>query len=326
MPKITNGVNTKRVSVNTRRPHADEIDDELELMKMAKPTKDAFGIKSISAGPHTLFIKDLPGKSDQIEASAEDLMSLVNIGFIDPTILQDQQESYLIDMPPQPPTKQYDLYLGDFDQFENSDVVAVNVMLQIIEQADQNDTCIIHISSNGGSIDLGLRFMYSIRTTFLRENIITIADPQCYSMGSHLFVIGGHRYIEEDSALMLHDYSTGMGGKGNQIKDYIEHTEKRFNQLTIDQYVTPGYMSPDELEHFKIGKEFWFTADMIIDRGIATHVILRDGNVMSVEDYKAFTNPEPIAEEKPKKKTATKKKVTPKATTKKVTKKKTEDK
>jgi len=181
----------------------------------------------------------------------------------------------------------YTLYLGDFETQEYSDgCTRLNKMLHELKKANKSkDLIICEIDSNGGYIDEGLRFMAIIKQYFDKSNITTIINAKGYSMGSHLFIIGGKRITIEDGALMLHTYVAGNYGKGINIKDYVEHTEERFNTLAKEQYVTPGYMNTTEFEDYKKGVEFWLTTKGMVKRGVATHVILRDGNTVTAKEY-----------------------------------------
>ena len=245
--------------------------------------------KTISAGHHTLTVNKQELDNSEMVIDTEQIEQMKQSGALPADFAQ---EFIVIDLPPtEKEHDEYNLYLGDFmvksqdDQMSNSDATNLNLMLSMIKKANIEDEMVINIDSNGGSIDEGLRFMYAIRRTFDAEKITTILAPKGYSMGSHIFTIGHTRVVYEDGAVMLHDYSTGVGGKASVIKDYIEHSEARLNELAYSSYVTPGYITKEEYAEYKIGKELWFTASEMVTRGIATHVILRNGTVVSAEEF-----------------------------------------
>jgi ATP-dependent protease ClpP protease subunit len=252
--------------------------------------------KTMSAGYHTLTIKKEEVKGQELIIDAENVEAMKKSGALPESF---EHEYISMELPPTDVDHDiYELYVGDFmtkafgEMMTMSDITNLNLMLNAIKKGKAEDEIAISIDSNGGSIDEGLRLMYAIRRTFLPESITTILAPKGYSMGSHMFLIGQTRIIYEDSAIMLHDYSTGYGGKGTQIKDYIEHSEERLNKLTYTSYVTPGYITKEEYAEYKIGKELWFTADAMIERGMATHVILRDGTVITAEEFKELASKE----------------------------------
>jgi hypothetical protein len=96
---------------------------------------------------------------------------------------------------------------------------------------------------------------------------------------------------------MLHDYAMGTNGQGQSLKDISEHAEERFNSLTKSLYVETGYMTNAEWERFKDGKEFWLSSKKAAERGLLTHVILRNGDIVTSEDFIKICNGVPTEEE-----------------------------
>ena len=236
--------------------------------------------KMIAAGEHTLIITDEEREPATITFTEADFKEMLKD---QPDYILDSVVGDLnVDVVPEL-IKKYTLYLGGFNidsRDSSSDTANLNRMIFELSLASKNDVLEIYIASNGGYMDEGIKFIQTIQKTFKYENITTILNPHGYSMGSHLFVIGHKRIVGTDSAIMLHDYATGTSGKGNNIKDYIEHAELRMNRISKRHYVDTGYITEAEFESFKNGKDLWFETEEIIKRGIATHVQTNDGNII----------------------------------------------
>lgn len=240
-------------------------------------------IKVFNAGLHTLIIKEQEPEFASINIPSKMFKEFA--GDIEQlNILKTIKNDIEINVESGEPYKLFTLYVGDFD-LSDQNISDFNRMIFELGQAEKSDRIEISIASNGGCMSEGLRMIEIIKATFKHENITTSLSPHGYSMGSHLFVIGSKRIVTEDAAIMIHDYSSGVFGKGSNIKDYITHAEKRLNRLAEKQYVKTNYITVRELEQFKDGKDLWFETDEMVKRKIATHVMLDSGVVVKAEDY-----------------------------------------
>ena len=263
-------------------------------------------VKTFTAGEHSLFITEEIRPGQEIAVDKAGMAAMVAAGLFPPEAAG--VDNLVLDLVGPQKVKKYELWIGDMmtSYDGNSSVNNLQRMLKELRSANPEDVCEVYIDSNGGSIDEGLRLMYAIQETFAKENIKTIISAKGYSMGSQLLTIGSTRVGIEDGAIMLHDYATGTGGSGQSIKDYVEHTEARFNALTKALYVEPGYMTQAEWDRYKDGKEFWLTTIQAAERGLLTEVILREGNTVTAEEYVIFINgskePKKVTKKKPAKK------------------------
>jgi len=239
-------------------------------------------VKVFNAGLHTLIIKELEPEFTSINIPAKMFKEFATD--LEDSVLSTIKQDIEINVEAGETCKLYTLYVGDFDLSDNN-IGDFNRLIFELGQAEKFDKIEISIASNGGCMSEGLRMIEIIKATFKHENITTSLSPHGYSMGSHLFVIGAKRIVTEDAAIMIHDYSTGVFGKGSNIKDYIKHAEKRLNRLAEKQYVKTKYITEAEFAQFKDGKDLWFETSEMISRKIATHVMLDSGDVIKAEDY-----------------------------------------
>jgi len=252
--------------------------DKIEIIEQEKEDD----VKVFNAGLHTLIIKECEPETVTVTVPIETFKE--HAKDVDSNILDMIKQDIDIQLDPVEPYKLYTLYVGDF-QLSDSNISDFNRMIFELGQATEQDKIYISIASNGGCMSEGMRMMEVIKSTFLYENITTSLSPHGYSMGSHLFVIGAKRIVTEDAAIMIHDYATGIFGKGSTIKDYIKHAEKRLNRLAEKQYVKTKYITEAEFAQFKDGKDLWFETDEMVKRGIATHILLDNGVIVEAIDY-----------------------------------------
>lgn len=194
------------------------------------------------------------------------------------------------------PFKIFDLYVGDFDE----EGTGLHVILNKLRTADRYDDMLrVHIDSYGGSVTEGKLF-WNAFNNFGKDHITAYLNSG-YSMGALLFCMADRRIVHEFSDFMLHDYSTMLYGKAGDLETSHNHNQKHlrdfFKKITLDK----GFLSQEEFEMLKIGKEFWFDTEEMCKRGIATGVQTSDG-FKSAKDYldglEEERNPKPLKVEK----------------------------
>ena len=63
---------------------------------------------------------------------------------------------------------------------------------------------------------------------------------------------------------MVHNYSGGTAGKGHEIVDYINFSDKSLKETFASIY--EGFLSKKELDEVIKGKDMWFTANDVRQR------------------------------------------------------------
>ena len=139
----------------------------------------------------------------------------------------------------------------------------------------------MHIGSYGGAVSENVQLynlinsMYSTRcTTYLNHG---------YSAGAMTFMMGQERIIYKHSDIMFHFFSGGNYGKGSDMIASITHSVKSISSYY--KTVLKDYFTDEELELMvHHGKEFWMDSAMMMNKGIATSIIV-DGKHLSSEEY-----------------------------------------
>jgi ATP-dependent protease ClpP protease subunit len=127
--------------------------------------------------------------------------------------------------------------------------------------------------SEGCAYGKGITLYNSMRELFNGRST-TYLDSTGFSMGAMLFSLGDERISYEDSSLMFHTFSSGYMGKGQELKSYVDFETSHFDKFFRQKIVSKGFLTNDEYEHMKIGKDFWFDSYEMAKRGICTHVVV----------------------------------------------------
>jgi ATP-dependent Clp protease protease subunit len=151
---------------------------------------------------------------------------------------------YVIEKGPNNSEKMYDLYsrlLKDRIIFIRGEIVegfadAVVAQLLFLESASKEKDIYMYINSPGGL----LNEMYGIYDAmcYIKPDIVTLGYGRCMSAGSFLLAAGtkGKRYALPNTNIMIHELSSGTGGKFHEMKNHYKHVEKRY-ELMAKYYV-----------------------------------------------------------------------------------------
>lgn len=213
-----------------------------------------------------------------IEHKPEEHIPLETDDGIIPDIFQHQEAHSIFKM-----------YLGDFGE----EGVGLHEIFDKLNNSKYSDYLELHIDSHGGYVSEGKQF-YNIINNKFTPNACAGFLNQGYSMGALVFCMCGIRVVHEFSALMFHDYSGGMYGKGGDLESYHVHTSKHirnfFRKVIMDRPEGENaFLTPEEFELLIIGKEFWMDAQEMLQRGIATHILTENGMIPAKEYLKPKT-------------------------------------
>ena len=156
---------------------------------------------------------------------------------------------------------------GPFDQNMADSVVA---QLLYLEVDDPEADVYMYINSPGGAITA----MYAIydTMTYIRPDIVTIGYGMVASAGSFILAAGtkGKRFALPNTEIMIHELSTGAGGKAGDIFQYVEHTKRLYDKMAA-QYVT---FTGQDLEKVKqdMQRDFFMTSDEAVEYGLIDKV------------------------------------------------------
>ena len=189
----------------------------------------------------------------------------------------------------QPGYTVYKLFIGDFNETSNG----LQRIINKLQQVEPNDVLEFHISSHGGAVE-ELIELYNLCNTVFYGRMSTFVNFG-YSAGAWAFLFGTERVVFEHSDLMFHSYSGGFGGKRDDMLTHMEHEDKRINKFLMG--TLEPYFTKKEIKKMIKGKDFWLGSIEMLQRGIATHILI-DGEAMTADEYLNPKKPEKTTEPK----------------------------
>jgi len=119
---------------------------------------------------------------------------------------------------------------GAIEEFEDYDAI-----FKLLPTLKEKDSLIVKLNTPGGCCSVGMELIDAIQA--VPCPIHCIVTYPTYSMGALLALCGDHLTIADDSYIMFHDFSSGMSGKGGDMKLYLDNYReafvKRFNKLCL---------------------------------------------------------------------------------------------
>ena len=124
----------------------------------------------------------------------------------------------------------------------------------------------IHISTYGGCLYSSLMCYDSMKSK--KYKIITIAEGYVASGGTIMMLGGALRQIQKSSVMLIHQLSTGMYGKFEELHEEFQNSKQDMKRLVkIYQSETKGKMTKKQIED-TLKHDYWWDADTCIKKGL----------------------------------------------------------
>lgn len=173
--------------------------------------------------------------------------------------------------------KHFQLFVSEFASLDHE----LDEIVNKLSDANEDDTIEILISSIGG-YTYDLMKIENICREYFYNRTTTKLCSHGLSCGAFLFLIGDERIVFENSELMFHNVSMGIGGKFNEIEDQYVYNKKYWENY-ITRILCP-YFTKTEISQLIKGKDFWLDALEMCKRGIATKICVF-GQFMDADLY-----------------------------------------
>jgi ATP-dependent Clp protease protease subunit len=152
---------------------------------------------------------------------------------------------------------------GEFDDMMAD---AVTAQLLFLESVDNEKDIYLYINSPGGNI----ASMYSIFDTmnYIKPDVSTLAYGRAASAASFILAAGakGKRYALPNCDIMIHELSTGHGGKFNDIQIAFDHSKKLYDKMAIHYSEFTGQDVEKIKEDMK--RDFYMSSEEAIGYGL----------------------------------------------------------
>tara|TARA_Y100000034_G_scaffold127851_1_gene181408 strand:+ start:3284 stop:3907 length:624 start_codon:yes stop_codon:yes gene_type:complete len=127
----------------------------------------------------------------------------------------------------------------------------------------------LHINSYGGSVFAGLAAVDYVRSS--EVPVHTVVEG-CVASAATLFsVVGHHRQIRQNSCMLIHQLSSGMWGKYEEMKDAME------NNTLLMRLIKDIYQEHTKLPKKKINeimkRDLWLDAETCLEYGLVDEIV-----------------------------------------------------
>ena len=173
----------------------------------------------------------------------------------------------------------YRLFIGPF----NNQDPKFQALLNELYESGEKDLLELRIMSPGGLV-IECQQIVNLMNNKFKGRTTAYIESHASSAGAFTFAHADKRVVYENSRLMFHNYSGGYAGKYQDIKDRLEFDEKHIIDFLK---VAKQFLTKKEWKKMVEGKNFWFDAKDMLERGIATHIVI-DGQEMTYKKYKKY--------------------------------------
>lgn len=135
-------------------------------------------------------------------------------------------------------------------------------MIHRIRTAQPQDIIYLHFNTPGGRLDSGIQIINAINDSAAR--IVGVLDSKAYSLGTLIFLSCDEFVIHDNCMFMIHNYSGGTYGKGNEQHAEIQATIKWFTKIATRYYYP--FLSHAEINQVLRGEDFWMDSDEVKKR------------------------------------------------------------
>lgn len=187
-------------------------------------------------------------------------------------------------------TSMFSHYRLFIDEFDESSIELHTIFNQLINSMP-NDTLEVRLNSPGGIVSYGIPLI-NIMNNYFHERTVTIIDSIAASMAAMVFISGYNRFVHPESTLMFHEASYAVSGKSSEIKNRADF-ERRWNERVLNRLLK-DYFDSEEINAILNGANKWIDAQEMCERGLATGVIVKDGLILSPEEFLLFCQDESI--------------------------------
>jgi ATP-dependent protease ClpP protease subunit len=129
----------------------------------------------------------------------------------------------------------------------------------------------VHISTYGGCLYSSLMCYDTLKAK--SYNVITIAEGYVASGGTIMMLGGNKRQIQKSAVMLIHQLSTGMYGKFEELKEDMQNSEQDMKRLTkIYHSELKGNMTKKQIVE-ALKHDYWWDAETCIKKGLCDEII-----------------------------------------------------
>lgn len=147
-------------------------------------------------------------------------------------------------------------------------VVAQKVRLRAVGLGVPVQPIYLHVSTNGGEVGAAFSAVDCIQS--LGVPVYSVVDGFVASAGTLITLAAAKRYIQPNAYMLIHQLSSGVWGKMNDIREQVENLKKLMSHITTF-YLKHTKLKSKELQNLLLTDVTW-NARECIDKSIADDI------------------------------------------------------
>ena len=154
----------------------------------------------------------------------------------------------------------YDVYLTNTISYPEY----YTELVDMLGNLEDYHTVTLHINNGGGSVDSAFMIIDAIEQS---DAMITAKLSGTVASAATIIALACDKLIITNYlSFMIHNYSTGMQGKGHELKAYQNFTDRELNRAFKKIY--EGFLTEEEMNKVIDGTDIWLNEDEVQDRWI----------------------------------------------------------
>ncbi len=135
----------------------------------------------------------------------------------------------------------------------------------------ETDPIKIHIKSYGGSVFAGLAAMDTILDIKKRVPIYTIVEGCAASAATFISCVGTKRYMRKHAYMLIHQLSSGVYGKYEEIKDEVDNIDRMMETIRkiYKEHTEVPLKKLDDI----LKRDIWFDAETCMKYSLVDKLI-----------------------------------------------------
>jgi len=158
----------------------------------------------------------------------------------------------------EPRKQKYDVFLTT----EITQPAAYDELCYRLSIASPEETFHFHLITPGGELDSALRLYDAIKNT--KAHTTGHLSGSVNSAGTLITMALDDIYVAPFTSFMIHYYSGGVSGKGNELKQRQQFMDNLLESLMFSIY--EGFLSDKEIESLIEGTDIWLTDKDVMER------------------------------------------------------------
>ena len=137
-----------------------------------------------------------------------------------------------------------------------------NELVAVLNSAKDYQTVNLYINNGGGVVDSAFYLRDAIKRS--EAHVVAHLSGMVASAATIIALSCDDLKVSPYISFMIHNYSSGMHGKGHELKAYQNFTDRELTRAFKDIY--KGFLSDEEMEKVLDGQDIWLNEIEVAER------------------------------------------------------------